>query len=1005
VSPTLPAVGERDIRTPDQRLRVFVSSTLGELADERQAVRAAIEQLRLTPVMFELGARPHPPRALYRSYLAQSDVFVGIYWQRYGWVAPDMEISGLEDEFVLSGDLPRLVYVKRPAPDLEPRLAEMLEKLQNEDTASYKPFTDADELRHLLVDDLAILLTERFDGSRGAPAEDGAPGHNLPALTSTFLGREAELDQLRALVAADDVRLITLTGPGGTGKTRLAIEGVRADLGRFADGVFFVDLSAERDAEDAYAAVARTVGVSVTGEVRPLDALATELRDRHTLLVLDNLEQVVSAAVGIAELLERCPNLMVLVTSREALRIRGERVFPVPPLALPDTSDLDAAARSEAVRLFCDRAEAVQPGFRCEASTVEAITAICRLLDGLPLAIELAAARIQLFDVHDLRGRLEDRLDVLKGGARDLPKRQQALRDAIAWSYDLLDPHERDGLDLLAVFSDARLVDVEATARSVPRLAEVDVVEVMGSLVDKSLVRSTHGAAGPPRFSMLQTIRAFTIEQLEADPELASAIRLAHAEHYTDVACELHQRLTLAGRSEVLSALSDELPNVRAAWDEWVARGEVGRLHQLLAPLWGFYEARGDYRSAFELGTGLLGCLASTPDSAERRRDEFVVRMNLVRTELAVRGFNAAGEQIIREALERAESTDDVRQRFPGLRVLAYLHLMRMDFDRMVEVADELMAIAEQEQDPLLLSEAHLVVGLSRAWIIDFPSALGHYDAALEQFAAASSGHVDFRVGPNPGVVAGCVAGLTQWMVGNTETAVSHLDGALDLAATLDHPYSMAYALHHAALLDLWRLDIASVGARAQALLAITEVHDYPTWRALAYVWDGVATVGAGEADAGFARIQEGFDLYQGLSAPPVFWAGLLLLRSGTLGMVGRREEGLRFIREAKDALEEGDPLGADVDIVHGELLLLGPEPDVAGAEECFERAASEASSRGARMAQVRALTHLAVLQKGTSSGARTVKALGAVCDDFTEGLDNPHLLAARAIVDAHASG
>ena len=157
------------IRTPDQRLRVFISSTLGELADERQAARASVEQLRLTPVMFELGARPHPPRALYRSYLAQSDVFVGIYWQRYGWVAPDMEISGLEDEMVLSHGMPRLVYVKRPAPEMEPRLREMLDRLEGEDSVSYRPFTTADELHDLLLDDLAILLTERFDEVREPP--------------------------------------------------------------------------------------------------------------------------------------------------------------------------------------------------------------------------------------------------------------------------------------------------------------------------------------------------------------------------------------------------------------------------------------------------------------------------------------------------------------------------------------------------------------------------------------------------------------------------------------------------------------------------------------------------------------------------------------------------------------------------------------------------------------------------------------------------------------------
>src|SRR3954454_14476420 len=153
------------IRTPDQRLRVFVSSTLGELAEERRAVRAAVEQLRLSPIMFELGARPHPPRALYRSYLEQSDVFLGIYWQNYGWVAPDMEISGLEDEFVLSAGMPRLVYVRRPAPDMEPRLAGALRRLQAEDTTSYKPFADPEELRQLILDDLAIMLTERFEST------------------------------------------------------------------------------------------------------------------------------------------------------------------------------------------------------------------------------------------------------------------------------------------------------------------------------------------------------------------------------------------------------------------------------------------------------------------------------------------------------------------------------------------------------------------------------------------------------------------------------------------------------------------------------------------------------------------------------------------------------------------------------------------------------------------------------------------------------------------------
>jgi predicted ATPase len=989
-------VTARAIRTPDQRLRVFISSTLGELADERGAARAAVEQLRLTPVLFELGARPHPPRALYRSYLAQSDVFVGIYWERYGWIAPDMDISGLEDELVLSTDVPRLLYVKRPAPDMEPRLAEMLERLQREDTASYKPFRDAAELHDLIVDDLALLLTERFDGEREVPPTPPPPQHNLPAQTSTFLGREAELRDLHALLVAEDVRLITLTGPGGTGKTRMAIRAAADEVPRFAGGVCFADLSAEREADDAFAAVARAVGVPLTSEARPLDALDEQLRDRHLLLVLDNLEQVTEASLGIVELLEHCARLKVLATSREALRVRGEQVFPVPPLSLPDLGDVDGAGDSEAVRLFCDRAAAVQPGFQLTEDNAEAVIAITRRLDGLPLAIELAAARVPLFDVHELRARLEDRIDVLRGGPRDLPKRQQTLRDAITWSFDLLSADERDGFRLLAVFPDARLTDVEEVAGRVPELRDLDIVEVLGSLVDKSMVRSAPGADGRPRFSMLRTIRGYATEQLDAIPELAAAARLAHAEHYTAVACGLHTQLTFAGRTDVLSALSMELANVRAAWDEWAARANLGRLNDLLAPVWGYYDARGEYRSVIELGNDLLACLATTPDTPDRRRDEFVVRMNLVRTEVAVRGYTPEAERMIREALDEAAAAQDDRQRFPGLRSLAYLYTMRADMERMHAVAAELMAIAEQEQDPLLQSESHLLTGLSRAWLDDLPSSLDHHRQAVEQFDASRSGHVAFRVGPNPGVVVNVVSGLTSWMVGCPETASSAMQRALEVAAGLDHPFSMAYALHHAALLDAWGQDLAGVGTRAEALSAIAATHDYPTWRALALVWRGIALVGSGDADTGLTHVDEGFELYKGLSTPPVFWPALLMLRATALGMAGRGEEGLACIREAEATLQAGDPMAPDLGIVHGQLQLLLNPPDAPAAIAEFQRTADLAGGRGARMAQLQALTHLARLRRGTPGEAEAVHALQEVYDGFTEGFDSPHLVAAR---------
>src|SRR5687767_13047117 len=235
-----------EIRTPDQRLRVFVSSTLAELDEERAAVSRAIAALRLTPVLFELGARPHPPRALYRAYLAQSDIFVGLYWQRYGWIGPDMDISGLEDEFRLSHSIPRLLYVKGPAPAREPRLTAMIEQLQSEGADSYRPFRTPRELARLVRDDLALLLSERFasaarvDEAAAAPTTPDRPGtRSLPVTSTSLIGREGDVVNVSRLLQSPEVRLVTLTGPGGVGKTRLSIAVAERLEHRYPRGAVF----------------------------------------------------------------------------------------------------------------------------------------------------------------------------------------------------------------------------------------------------------------------------------------------------------------------------------------------------------------------------------------------------------------------------------------------------------------------------------------------------------------------------------------------------------------------------------------------------------------------------------------------------------------------------------------------------------------------------------------------------------------------------------------------
>ena len=293
------------IWTPDQRLRVFVSSTLGELAAERQVVREAVTGLRLVPVMFELGARPHPPREVYRAYLAQSQVFVGIYWQSYGWVAPGEQISGLEDEYQLSAGLPRLIYVKSPAPERDPRLAQMLAGIRDDAEVSYQHFSDPAELQQLVENDLAVLLSERFEMTQpGEGAADERPSAGaVPVPATPLVGREQETAAVEDLIVQEGVRLVTLTGPGGVGKSRLMVEAARRLGPGFAEGARFVELAAVPAADRVAAAIAAGLGLN-TSPGRLVADLKSYLRPRRLLLALDNFEQVMDAAPLLAELLE-----------------------------------------------------------------------------------------------------------------------------------------------------------------------------------------------------------------------------------------------------------------------------------------------------------------------------------------------------------------------------------------------------------------------------------------------------------------------------------------------------------------------------------------------------------------------------------------------------------------------------------------------------------------------------------------------------------------------------
>ena len=587
--------GPRDepvIRTPDRRLRVFVSSTLGELADERRAVSRAIEALRLTPVMFEIGARPYPPREVYQQYLAQSDVFIGLYWQRYGQPAPSMPVSGLEEEFDLSGALPRLLYVKAPAAGRDPRLGDLLARIQDDASASYRHFRTAAELGRLVRDDLAVLLSERFAAAGGqaaaaVPSPDGARGPRpLPASTTSLLGRDEAVDEVAGLLERPEVRLVTLTGPGGVGKTRLAIAVGERLRDRFGAGTAFVPLDAVTDSRQVLAAIGRAAGADLAGVGAPLEALAETFGDGAWLLVLDNLEQVIQAAPDLGELLARCPGVAMLATSRTVLGLRAEREYPVPPLALPadpGTASVAEVAASPAVALFVDRARAVRPGFALTEGNAAAVTEICRRLEGVPLAIELAAARTRLLDPAALLDRLAASLDALGTGAVDVPERQRTLRATVEWSVGLLTGDERSLLEVAAVFTGGWTIQA---ASAVAGLDEDRVLELSESLARHSLFYLDSTELGP-RTRMLETVREFVAERLTARPDAAEVGR-RHAGYYRALAEQADRPLRGTGRSEWTQRLGAEAGNLAAAvrWYLSHDRGPLPHLFRVLYLFW-----------------------------------------------------------------------------------------------------------------------------------------------------------------------------------------------------------------------------------------------------------------------------------------------------------------------------------------------------------------------------------------------------------------------------------
>ncbi|HEY6069550.1 MAG TPA: adenylate/guanylate cyclase domain-containing protein [Gaiellaceae bacterium] len=399
---------------------------------------------------------------------------------------------------------------------------------------------------------------------------------NLPVQPTVLIGREREVTEICELLRRDDVRLVTLTGPGGTGKTRLGLQAAAELVETFRNGVFFVPLAPITDPDLVVPTIAQTLGIDETSG----QSLDGYLAEKHMLLMLDNVEQVLSSAADVGKLLSGAPEVKLVVTSREPFRLSAERVFKVEPLGLPDPKnlpDLAAVSQYEAVALFVERARAVLPSFEITNANAPAVAEICVRLDGLPLALELAAARSPLLSPEAMMRRLDERLNLLTAGARDLPGRHQTLRDTLAWSYDLLDENERSLFRRLGVFAGG------FTLEAAEVVCDADL-DTLGSLVDKSLVRR----AGD-RFTMLETIREYALDRL-AGSHADEGLRARHARYFLDLAEEAYAG-RIDGESEWSERLEANHDNLRAAL-EWLSAADPEQELQLAGALGWFWLSR-----------------------------------------------------------------------------------------------------------------------------------------------------------------------------------------------------------------------------------------------------------------------------------------------------------------------------------------------------------------------------------------------------------------------------
>lgn len=783
---------------------------MGEVAGGRFVrVRLSLDEVELAEAAARLRATFARQHLDLVADVSSADVFVGVYGDRYGAMDARLGVSRLEHDYLAAGQRPRLVYVL-PEGDREEHLQLLLSRIRADDQASYRRVSGPEELAELAADDIAMVLTEAFTRVATPAATEAVraprPGvrARIPAPWHRLVGRAQAVDEVCRLLAGPN-RLLSVTGPGGIGKSRLAIEVAACAVGGYRDGAWFVDLAGCRDPALVAPMIAHALGVREAAGALPVASLKTYLASMNALILLDSFEPVLAAAPLVVDLLASAPDVRVLVTSRSVLRVRGEQEYSLPPLRVPEPGEVDPVA-SPALELFLERAAAANPTRTLSASEYEAAAEICRRLDGVPLALELAAARTRVLSPSALLGKLTEALDVLGSGPVDLPERQRALRTTLDWDHALLGEEEAVIFRRLAVFP--RWFTLAAAEVAVGE--DVDVMDGLDGLVGKSLVRSTdpHPVTNEPSFVMLQTVREYAHERLQESGEHEDVHR-RHAQHLLD---RLEAADSPADLEDWLDVLEHEHADLRVALD-WTDRAlEVDMLLRLACRLGVFWRVhchfsegrrwldralalsagqRTSLRAQLLDNAGYLARARGEYDGADQQyRESLAIRQALADTagiasslrlvgNIAYdRGDLAGADEYWHESLAVLEGSGDDEARMRTLNNLGVLGHHRGEQREALELFEQAYAIAARLGLSEQRARAHMNMALALA-------VLGEDEQARDMARDAVALYADlddtWDLVDSLDVLAGAVGRL-----GDSSLAAWLFGGAATLRAALD---------------------------------------------------------------------------------------------------------------------------------------------------------------------------------------------------------------------------